>query len=215
MKEYTLSFLGKDSGFGKNSNSAYLETDKELIIIDCGFSVFEKVKEKFDLSKYNSIKVIITHLHNDHAGSLSQLILYCWYIFNKRVTVMSKCENIEKYLEITGTPREAYELKNDYIEFIKTEHVKYLDAYGFYIKLNEKNIVYTGDTNTIEPFLNFIEKADEIYIDVSRYRSDAHINIEDVVDILKEFKEKGKKVILMHLDDKDYIEKVTNGEFYI
>ena len=215
MKEYTLNFLGKDSGFGKNSNSAYFETDEELIIIDCGFSVFEKVKEKFDLSKYSSIKVIITHLHNDHAGSLSQLILYCWYVFNKKVTVLSKSENIEKYLEITGTPRESYELKSDYIEFIKTDHVKYLDAYGFYIKLNNKGIVYTGDTNTIEPFLPFIEIADELYIDVSKYKSDAHLNINDVIDKLKEFKEKGKKIILMHLDDKDYIEEVTKKEFII
>ena len=213
MKEYTLSFLGRDSGFGKNNNSAFYETEKELIIIDCGITVFEKVKEKFDLSKYDSIKIIITHLHNDHAGSLSQLILYCWFIHHKKVTVLSKCEKIKEYLDITGTNEEAYEIKQN-IEFIKTEHVDNLDAYGFYICLNGKNIVYTGDTNTIEPFIPYIEKSDELYIDVSRYGG-VHIKIDDVVDILRKFKNEGKKIILMHLDDREYIKDITKNEFYI
>ena len=167
MNDFTLNFLGRDSGFGKNNNSAFFETDKELIIIDCGITVFEKIKGKFDLSKYDSIKVIITHLHNDHAGSLSQFILYSWFIYNKKVTVLSKCEKIKEYLEITGTIAEAYDIKQD-IEFIETEHVENLDAYGFYANFNGKNIVYTGDTNTIEPFIPYIEKADELYIDVSK-----------------------------------------------
>ena len=214
MKDYTLNFLGKDSGFGKNNNSAFFETDKELIIIDCGYTVFEKIKEKFDLSKYEKIKVIITHLHNDHAGSLSQFILYCWFIYNKKVIVLSKCERIKEYLDITGTLVEAYDLNQD-LEFIKTEHVNNLDAYGFYITINGKNIVYTGDTNTIKPFISYIEKADELYIDVSKLGGEAHIKIDDVLYDLNKFKKEGKKIILMHLDDREYIKEVTKNKFYM
>ena len=211
MNNQTLTFLGRDSGFGEKNNSAYIESESELILIDCGFTVFEQVKNKFDLSKYKEIKVIITHLHNDHAGSLSQLILYAYFVLNKKIIVLSKCEKIKEYLEITGTPETAYELRED-IDFIKTEHTKYLDAYGFKINLNGKNIVYTGDTNTIEPFMPYIQECDELYIDVSRFGG-AHIKIDDIVNTLRNFKQKGKQIYLMHIDDKEYIRKATKGEF--
>ena len=85
MKQQTLTFLGRDSGFGEKNNSAYIELEDKLILIDCGFTVFEQVKNKFDLSKYKEIKIIVTHLHNDHAGSLSQLILYSYFVKNKKL----------------------------------------------------------------------------------------------------------------------------------
>ena len=69
--------------FGDKNNSAYIEVDNKLIIIDCGFMVFNEIKNRFDLKSYNSINIIITHLHNDHAGSLCQVILYAYYIFGK------------------------------------------------------------------------------------------------------------------------------------
>lgn len=38
--EPILKFLGKDSGFGDNNNSAYLEDNDKLILIDCRFFCF-------------------------------------------------------------------------------------------------------------------------------------------------------------------------------
>ena len=107
MEKGSLTFLGKDSGFGKNNNSAYYIEKNELTIIDCGFSVFEKIKEKPNLEQYNSINIIITHLHNDHSGYLSQLILYLWFVLGKKATILSQCQNIQQYLDITGTPRNS------------------------------------------------------------------------------------------------------------
>lgn len=214
MNNSTLTFLGKDSGFGDNNNSAYVENNNNLYIIDCGFSVFNVIKNKFDFKKYNSINVIITHLHNDHAGSLSQLILSLWFMYNIKINVICKCDRIKEYLDITGTPSEAYNLKDslDNLEFIKTEHTKYLDAYGFRLNINEKNIVYTGDTNILEPFMSYLDNANELYIDVSKFGG-AHLKIDDVYEELKNLKQKGIDIYLMHLDDKEYINKVTNNEF--
>ena len=47
-----------------------------LFLGDEKITVFNKLKEKINFEKYNKINVIITHLHNDHCGSLSQLIFY-------------------------------------------------------------------------------------------------------------------------------------------
>lgn len=215
MEEKTLTFLGKDSGFGEHNNSAYIEDNNKLIIIDCGFTVFEQLKNKFDFNKYSNIEIIITHLHNDHAGSLSQIILYLWFIYNKKVTIYSKCERIQDYLAITGTPKESYEIKteSENITFIKTSHVQHLDAYGFKLKVKDKNIIYTGDTNTLNPFLPHIEneKIDELYVDVSRFGG-AHLKIDDIVEKLAKINKSGTLVGLMHLDDKEYINAIWQSE---
>ena len=214
MGKQTLSFLGRDSGFGRENNSAYIEYENKFILIDCGFTVFSQLKNKFDFNKYDEIDVIITHLHNDHAGTLSQFILYMYFIYNKKVNVITKCEKIKEFLDITGTPEDAYELKkeNEYIKFIKTEHVKYLDAYGFELNINSKKIIYTGDTNTLEPFELYLKNADEFYVDVSRYGG-AHLKIDDIKEKLEEIQKNGTTVYLMHMDDVEYIRKTTNNIF--
>ena len=216
MNNSTFTFIGRDSGFGEKNNSAYFEKENDLYLIDCGFTVFEDVIKRFDFNKYNNINIIITHLHNDHAGSLSQVVLYLWFIYNKKTTIITKCEKISEYLSITGTPQESYVIKNelDILEFIKTEHVNHLDAYGFCMKINNKIIVYTGDTCTLTPFIPYCKNANELYVDVSKYGG-AHLKIDDIYQILKDFKQQGIDIYLMHLDDKDYIRTVTNNEFYI
>lgn len=214
MKEQTLKFLGRDSGFGEKNNSAYIEYDNKFLLIDCGFTVFSQLKNKFDFKKYDEINVIITHLHNDHAGTLSQFILYLYFIYNIKVNVITNCEKIKEFLDITGTPEDAYILKNEneYIKFIKTEHVKYLDAYGFELNINNKKIIYTGDTNTLEPFEMYLEDANEFYVDVSRYGG-AHLKIDDIKNELEEIQKNGTSVYLMHIDDAEYIKDATSNIF--
>ena len=211
-----LKFLGKDSGFGENNNSAYYETENKLIMIDCGFSVFNIAKKTFDFNKYKNIEIIITHLHNDHAGSLSQLILYLWFVFHKKTTIFSKCEKIKEYLDITGTPNEAYELKSESenLEFIKTQHVKELDSYGFKMLINGKNIIYTGDTATLEPFIPYFSDLSELYLDVS-ITGGVHIKINDILNDLILLKSKNIKIFLMHFDNNDMIKSITNNEFFL
>lgn len=169
-----------------------------------------------NLSKYEKICIIITHLHNDHAGSLSQVVLYNWFVNKKKTTVISKCEHISEYLRITGTTPEAYEVVDTYpnIEIIKTEHAKELDAYGFIININGRKIVYTGDTCALEPFIPYTKDCDEFYVDVSK-NGGVHLKFEDVINKLKGIKANGTKVFLMHIDDKEYIAKLNNNEFYM
>lgn len=211
-----LTFLGSDAGFGDKNNSAYVEVDDNLILIDCGITVFNIIKHKFDFNKYKNVSVIITHLHNDHAGSLSQFILYLWFVHKMKTNVITACENIEEYLRITGTPDEAYNLirETENIKFVETIHAKELDCYGVILTINGKRIVYTGDTNTLEPFIKYINEADELYVDTSRYGG-VHLKFEDVFEKLKSFKQNGIKVYLMHLDDRKYITEINNGEFEI
>ena len=215
MNKQTLTFLGRDSGFGEKNNSAYFEENNNLFLIDCGLTVFQELKNNFDLSKYSTISIIITHLHNDHAGSLSQLLLYLWFVLKRKAIVITNCANMKQFLDITGTPSDSYELLNclPNLEFIKTEHTPYLDAYGFNLKLNDRSIIYTGDTNTLEPFMPYMNNCDELYIDVSKLGG-AHLKINDIFDTLISCKQNGTDIYLMHMDDKEYIKNITNNQFY-
>ena len=95
-----------------------------------------------------------------------------------------------------------------------TEHVKYLDSFGFKLTINNKNIVYTGDSCNIESFLPYLRDCDEFYVDVSRYGG-AHNQIDNVFPILEKIKNNGTYVYLMHIDDKEYVKEVTNNKFDI
>ncbi len=210
----TLTFLGGDSGFGENNTSAYYIMDNKLILIDCGFAIFSKVKNM--LQDFDEIDVIITHLHNDHAGTLSQLIMYVYFILGKTVNVISKCERIYDYLDITGTPKESYNIYNstEYVELIKTEHVKELDSYGMNLKINDKNIIYTGDTCTLNSFIPYIDNADELYVDISK-NGGVHLKISEIIDELDKIHNNGTDVYLMHVDDKKYVKEYINDRYKI
>ncbi len=212
----TINFLGRDSGFGDNNNSGYIEIDNNLLIIDCGFAVFNNIKHKFDYNKYDNIYVLITHPHNDHAGSLSQFILYMWFIFHIKITVVTKCESLKQILDLEGTIDSIYDITDSAlgIEFIKTEHVEQFTSYGFKINANGRRIVYTGDTCTLDPFMPYMDDCDEFYVDTSKFGG-VHLKFEDVKDRLSEIKSKGIDVYLMHIDDYDYIANLNNGEFYM
>jgi len=209
-----LTFLGRDSGFGEKNNSAYYESNKKLTLIDCGYTVFNIAKSTFDFNKYDDIEIIITHLHNDHAGSLSQLILYLWFIYHKKTTVISKCKHIKKYLDITGVPKSAYDLKkeNPNIHFIKTKHSPTIDSYGFILTIDDKIILYTGDTSTLEPFNKFYSKINELYVDVST-TGDIHLKIDNILPELKKLKSLNIDIYLMHMDNKEKIQEITNNDF--
>ena len=212
MEENILIFIGNDSGFGEKNNSAYFEKNNDLFLIDCGATVFNEIKNKFDFKSFKNINIIITHLHNDHAGSLSQFILYMWFIFKKKVNVISNCIHIKEYLDITGTPPESYEVKKelDNLKFIKTKHTDFLDAYGFIMDIDNKKILYTGDTANLDSFMPYLNNINELYIDVSKFGG-AHIKVDDVLDILKDLKNRNIKITPMHMDDKEYITELINS----
>lgn len=207
-----LLFLGYDSGYGRYNNSAYYTSDNYLLLIDCGMTIFNKLhlmdKENNFLKNKDKIEVIITHLHDDHVGSLNQLILYCYHVLNKKITIYSKCQNLETRINIGGVPKEGYEIKdNPDINFIKTEHTNKLDCYGFQMNIEGKNIVYTGDTKTLEPFYSFINLGTELYTDISINQNQAHLDFNKHFDVLKRLSMNGVDVYLMHLDDIDNIKK--------
>lgn len=79
----TLKFIGNGSCFNTtfgNNSAYYIDEEKQsLLLIDCGESIFERIKKQKILEKVKDIYILITHMHTDHVGSLSSLLFFCEY----------------------------------------------------------------------------------------------------------------------------------------
>lgn len=215
-----ITFLGKDSGFGKKNTSAYAMVGKRLLLIDCGHTVMTELQKRELLNDISGIDVIITHMHGDHVGSLSQLALYSYFTLKQPINIITECERIEEFLTITGVarycqipgfPQERYTRNNDFVTFIPTNHVgDELDCYGFCAKINGTNIVYTGDTTTLKPFIEYLNDGTQLFVDTS-IAGGVHLKLEDNINLLKYIAKNGIEVYLMHLDNEVKIREMIKG----
>ena len=219
-----LKFLGVDSGFGRNNTSAYVLLGNRILLIDCGFTVYNKLQDKNFIDPKYDFDVIVTHLHPDHFGSLGQLVFTTYYNFKKTVNIISASKNLDSELAGCGTgfdmhrpnptfPEVSYTRNNTYdVKFIEVPHVINMDCYGFVVQIGDRRVVYTGDTTTIEPFLEYVSPDTEFYVDASfTGGGGVHLNLKENLGILSDIASRSAGVFLMHMDNKEQIEELIKG----
>lgn len=225
-----LKFLGRGSAFNtdEGNTSAYYLKDDVLLLIDCGTDVFKKVKDKGLLDACNTIYVAITHLHSDHAGSLSSVIEYCYYKFNKTVTIIfpSKKDIIDK-LKSDGVDPELYNIHTSSLisdklglslRAVKTVHVDNLKCYSYTILFsNGTYVYYSGDTSMPADKLIYILNMNNsiIYHDccVFDYDGNVHTSLRLLCEAIPEHLR--YKVYCMHFDYSVTIDKAKECGFNI
>src|SRR5690606_28212763 len=110
------------------NNSSFIKQDDVLFLIDCGSSTFAKIVESSLLEGINEVKVLITHTHPDHVGSLGDLAFYTYYnispMFKIKLSVYAHVNHsIDKLLFGMGITKDVYTL----IEFSDSENVEIVD----------------------------------------------------------------------------------------
>lgn len=75
--------------------------------------------------------------------------------------------------------------------------------------IDDTNVVYTGDTSTLQPFLPYLTDGSVLYVDTSVYYGMIHLKLKDALNDFISFTERGIKVYLMHLDDVSAAEKMV------
>lgn len=153
-----IQFIGTGGAFDPEygNSSALLRCNDKTFLIDCGFTVYEKLKE-FDL--FNGIDyILITHLHNDHCGSLVNTALYYNLVSNpgKKMKIIYPSKKFRKQLRDSLN----YAMVNadrfiDWVSINEVEgvyaidtfgrHVKNYQTYGYYFREGHEVIVYSGD----------------------------------------------------------------------
>lgn len=220
-----LKFIGNGSAFNveRGNNSAYYIEGNQMLLIDCGSNIFERIIRSNLLEGIEHIHVLVTHTHADHVGSLADLILYTYYSHGEfakpKVTVCApKNTHIETILELNGIDLDIhckYEVleanrlsvieMNDYIvQPHITSHVDEIYSYSYEIGIGRVGIYYSGDTSNIEGYyVNAINnnEYDYVFIDTCKadYEGNVHLSLRKLTELIKP--EARNKVYCMHLDN--------------
>ena len=160
-----IRFLGTGGAFDAHlgNSAAWVELNGINILLDCGHSVYGKLHnlELADEIDY----ILITHLHDDHVGSLSTTILHhkhrmepprkARFLYPDTHHGRLMKDRLKKYL--------AFSLMHpkDYIEFYPLEtvpgitaidttghHVADMVSFGFMFEDNNSRAIYSGDMGT-------------------------------------------------------------------
>ena len=219
-----LLFLGRGSAFADEHNSAFFAEDNELVLIDCPATSYQKVK-KMNWEQYDNIYILITHTHGDHSGGVGTMLQYVWFAsyMKKKVTIVAPSEEVKEDLllllmRIEGCEQEWFDIitadelnKKWFIAAVPTTHVKPLEGrcFGYHLNIHGNNVVYTGDTATLEPFKSMLKRGSFLYTEAAYYKSAVHMYLKDMLAEYISLAESGVHVYLMHLDVEEEIKKMT------
>ena len=145
------------------------------ILMDCGSGVMSKLVALMDPASLDTL--ILTHWHNDHASDMLVLRYYL-QIHRKKLLVyaplddqplMKLCEGDEF---IMRDIRELEMIGNIRINTQKVDH----SVTAFAIRLDDgnKTLVYTGDTDSWEPLVDFCRGADVLICDATFHSDEWH-----------------------------------------
>ena len=231
-----LLFLGRGSAFNsyEGNTSAYFIDKNELFLIDCGESIYERIMENKLLDDINCINLMITHTHSDHIGSIGSLIMYCYYVINKKVNIIISKDCLYKndlidLIRIFGCTKEMYRVIDETqfdnkhklfnnIRFLKTEHVSQIPSYGILFDTENGLIYYSGDTKELNNISNIISSTktiDKIYIDTTstNITNNVHVYIRDLNNLIPDYLK--NKIYCMHVNDKKCMEMAIEYGFNI
>ena len=212
----SLLFFGNGSAFNVNkvNTSAFFVEGKVLNIIDVGYSVFESIlNSKILEGEFDSIRIYITHVHDDHVGSLSTLLHYLFYVKGITATVVGGKE-LKELLELSAKGLYSFfpiHLSVDStLKATKVYHVENMESYGY---LHPK-FIYTGDISSVESLDDMIEIhtriynkswRPELYVDCSANNSGVHVFYKDLEIWLKNNEQWRNSLYIMHIDNEEVL----------
>jgi glyoxylase-like metal-dependent hydrolase (beta-lactamase superfamily II) len=170
-----IKFLGTGGAFEphKGTSAAIVTHNGKNILIDCGYTTFQTLKEKNLASGIDYI--LITHLHADHVGSLPTYLAFVEIKCEKQVPILYPSESFRKDLltlfSLSGEVHRAHFVKIEEIEGIgyidtKNQHKVGMQSYAYYFTNTESLLYYSGDLANAETTRSFLDTRNESHIEV-------------------------------------------------
>lgn len=196
-----IKFLGTGSAFDYQlgNSAATMQTADKLFLIDCGATVYSKLREHDLVERIDYF--LPTHLHGDHAGSLFQLIVHFKHRTDRKLQIIYpnsaiKAE-LEKYLSLNFQPAEAVELipitEVSGVDFIDTtgQHVPNMPTVAYYFTENDELIYYSGDLGRVETTKDFLDSRSEskitVFHDISPTEGPGHVHYLEAASVLADY----------------------------
>lgn len=223
-----LRFLGRGSAFADSHNCACFMQDQDFVLLDCPATAYQKIK-KMSLDPFRRICVLVTHTHGDHSGGIGMLLQYTWFVLHRKITVIAPSDAVRDdllllLLRIEGCEPEWFEIYTAeefrgkfhvewLVDAIPTTHARTLaqKCFGWHLNIHSKNVIYTGDTATLAPFLPLLHPGSCFYTEISYYQSEVHLYLDSVLPELIALSENGVRIYLMHLDEEAKISEKISG----
>ncbi|MFI5135346.1 MAG: MBL fold metallo-hydrolase [Chitinophagales bacterium] len=132
-----IKFLGTGGAFDSEygNSAALVRCNGKTFLIDCGFTTFATLKQ-FDL--FGKIDfVLITHLHNDHTGSLVNTLLYYFLHVHRgeKMKVIYPTKKFKK--QLSRFLSIALMNADDFVEWVPLKSVKEvqcIDTFGLHVE---------------------------------------------------------------------------------
>lgn len=218
-----LNFLGYGSAFNLKcgNTAAYMNYGDDRILIDCGETVFSRLKDSDFWGGH--VHVFVTHNHPDHIGSLGSLIFFNYFVKKRETAVYGNKETREiltmqgcypdlyNFVEIVPKKTYSFPINNIMLEgckiaAVETHHANGMTCYGFLIKSLQTNTVtyYSGDADEIPEIIldNFKKgKIDVMYIDTCWIESKGRSHHLHYKKLRKLIPDDRHKVYIMHTDE--------------
>ncbi|ALI98317.1 MBL fold metallo-hydrolase [Rufibacter tibetensis] len=177
-------FLGTGGAFDIDygNSAALVEFKDQTILLDCGFTVYPTLR-KHQLTR-GITYILLTHLHNDHTGSLANILLHCYY-FNThcRPTILYPDDDFRD--ELYEFLRFQLQKPEQYVDFAPLSevpgiialdtfglHAEKLQSYAFIFEEEDGDrVVYSGDLGQPDALFAYLRgmppKATTIYHDIT------------------------------------------------
>jgi glyoxylase-like metal-dependent hydrolase (beta-lactamase superfamily II) len=170
-----IKFLGTGGAFDfeKGNAAAIVEMDGKNILIDCGFTTLPKLASLDLLDKIDYI--LVTHLHGDHSGGLSTLLVYAAARLKKKIPIIVPTDRFHaelvKFFTLTDEIASA-----EFVPISDFPNIGYIDTTGhhkpgligksYYFKEDDHLIYYSGDIGNADVAANFLADRTESNIQV-------------------------------------------------
>lgn len=179
-----LRVLGCGDAFGSGGrfNTSFLvEGDGKRILIDCGASTLIRMKQ-LSLTVADIQAIIITHFHGDHYGGLPFLIISAYFEHQVRFPLhffgpRGLKEQVYKLQEAVypGTAKLLDELEVHFHEYLEEAWIGAIDLqvraipvvhappslpHGIQLKIGEKLLGYSGDTEWTDNLIALADQTD-------------------------------------------------------
>ena len=207
-----ISFLGAGGAHDVHlGNSAALLTwEGETFLIDCGFTVYPRLVQKNLVEKPQAI--LITHLHDDHIGSLSALLYHRHFLSKLPPTPLlagtpELRQKLHTYLTyLMGELMERFatilapEAYRPYLKSFDTSglHMPHMPSAAYLFTSPSLNLLYSGDIGKPVPALPSLATLPTLWVfhDLAFHRTPTHAHYTELIP----FYEQGYNLWGYHCD---------------
>lgn len=200
-----LEVLGTNSAFVKNGvNNSFIlwRNEDDGVLLDCGYTVFQELVRKNYAEKVNTL--LLSHQHQDHAGSAVTLLEYRNNILGKKTAIGGAWDRLLQTADGIHAAEMTVPLEIELETFI-VPHAKGLECLALFV---ENTLLYSGDSAISILDTPQARQAKMIIHDVS-LTGGAIVKVDDLASAAPEIK---AKTYVSHYRPEDYEELVRRVE---